>query len=51
MSSPLLHPVQQKAQVVDWARLIPGETQLFRAGGKKPRRAGSSRLGGKSGGD
>ena len=45
MSSPLLHPVQQKAQVVDWARLIPGETQLFRGGGKKPPepvRAGSA---------
>jgi exopolysaccharide biosynthesis polyprenyl glycosylphosphotransferase len=35
MSSPLLHPGQQKAQVVDWARLIPGDTQLFRGGGKK----------------
>jgi exopolysaccharide biosynthesis polyprenyl glycosylphosphotransferase len=35
MSSPLLHPGEQKAQVVDWARLIPGETQVFRGGAKK----------------
>jgi len=35
MSSPLLHPGQQKPQVVDWARLIPGEAP-FRSGGKKP---------------
>jgi exopolysaccharide biosynthesis polyprenyl glycosylphosphotransferase len=36
MSSPLLHPREQKEQVVDWARLIPGETQGFRRGGRKP---------------
>jgi exopolysaccharide biosynthesis polyprenyl glycosylphosphotransferase len=36
MSSPLLHPGKQKAQIVDWARLIPGETQVFRSGAKKP---------------
>ena len=34
MSSPLLHRGQQKAQVVDWARLIPGETQVFRGAGR-----------------
>ncbi len=36
MSLPLLDRGQQKAQVVDWARLIPGETQAFRGAGKKP---------------
>ncbi len=35
MSSPLVHPGQPKTQVVDWARLIPGENP-FRSGGKKP---------------
>ena len=35
MSSSLLHPGQQKEQVVDWARLIPGETQGVRRGGRK----------------
>jgi exopolysaccharide biosynthesis polyprenyl glycosylphosphotransferase len=35
VSSPSLNPEQQKPQVVDWARLIPGEAPAFR-GGKKP---------------
>jgi hypothetical protein len=39
MSSSLLHHGQQKEQVVDWARLIPGETQRFRRGGRKPSQA------------
>lgn len=36
MSSPFLHPEQQEPQVVDWARLIPGEGPAFHGGGKKP---------------
>lgn len=36
MSSRSLNPRQQKAQEVDWARMIPGESPAFRAGGKKP---------------
>ncbi len=39
MSSPLLNPEQQKPQVADCARMIPGETPAFRAGGKKPARS------------
>lgn len=35
MSSPSLNPEQQKPQVVDWARLIPGEAPAFHRG-KKP---------------
>jgi exopolysaccharide biosynthesis polyprenyl glycosylphosphotransferase len=35
----LLNSKQQKPQMVDWARLIPGETPAFRAGGKKPTRS------------
>ena len=35
MSSPFLNPRQQKPPVVDWARLIPGESPSFH-GGKKP---------------
>src|SRR5580698_328567 len=42
MSSPFLNPERQRPQVVDWARLIPGETPAFIGGGKKP--AGSVRL-------
>jgi hypothetical protein len=36
VSSPFLNPGQQKSQLVDWARLIPGETPAFRREGKKP---------------
>jgi exopolysaccharide biosynthesis polyprenyl glycosylphosphotransferase len=36
VSSPFLNPGQQKPQLVDWARLIPGETPAFRREGKKP---------------
>ena len=35
-SSSSLNPEQQKPQVVDWARLIPGETPPFRGDRKKP---------------
>jgi len=35
MSTPSVHPEQAKAQVGDWARLIPGDTPSLR-GGKKP---------------
>ncbi len=41
MSSPFLNPARQGPQVVDWARLIPGESPAFVAGRKKP--AGSVR--------
>jgi exopolysaccharide biosynthesis polyprenyl glycosylphosphotransferase len=36
VASPFLNPEQQKPQVVDWARLIPGETPAFRGDRKKP---------------
>ena len=36
MSSPLLNPGQQKPPVVDWARLIPGETPVLAGVRKKP---------------
>lgn len=36
MSTPFLNPRQQKPQLVDWARLIPGEAPVFRGSGKKP---------------
>jgi len=36
VSSPSVNPKQQKAQVADWARLIPGEAPAFRGNGKKP---------------
>ncbi|HME35318.1 MAG TPA: sugar transferase [Candidatus Sulfotelmatobacter sp.] len=36
MASSFLNPEQQKPRVVDWARLIPGETPAFRGNGKKP---------------
>jgi len=36
VSSPLVNPRQQKPHVVDWARLIPGDTPPFRGWGKKP---------------
>jgi len=36
VSSPSLNPEQQKPQVVDWARLIPGETPASRGSEKKP---------------
>ncbi len=36
MSTPLVNPEQHKPQVVDWSRLIPGETPGFRNGRKKP---------------
>lgn len=39
MSSPYLNPEQAKPAVVDWARLIPGESPAFRAGEKKPARS------------
>jgi exopolysaccharide biosynthesis polyprenyl glycosylphosphotransferase len=39
VSSPFLNPGQQKPPVVDWARLIPGETPAFRGDGKKPVRS------------
>jgi hypothetical protein len=39
VSLPFLNSRQQKPQVVDWARLIPGGTPLVRGRGKKPARA------------
>jgi exopolysaccharide biosynthesis polyprenyl glycosylphosphotransferase len=39
VASPFLNPGQQKPPVVDWARLIPGETPAFRGDGKKPVRS------------
>jgi exopolysaccharide biosynthesis polyprenyl glycosylphosphotransferase len=39
VSSPFFNPGQQKPPVVDWARLIPGETPAFRGDGKKPVRS------------
>jgi exopolysaccharide biosynthesis polyprenyl glycosylphosphotransferase len=36
VSSPVLNPEQRKTKVVDWARLIPGETPAFRGSRKKP---------------
>jgi exopolysaccharide biosynthesis polyprenyl glycosylphosphotransferase len=43
MSSPLLNPEHQKPQVVDWSRLIPGETPGFRHGRKKASQSVRSR--------
>jgi len=42
MSSPLLNPGRQKTQAVEWARLIPGVTPVFRGGRKKPAQSVSS---------
>jgi exopolysaccharide biosynthesis polyprenyl glycosylphosphotransferase len=39
VSSPFLNPGQQKSEVVDWARLIPGGTSVVRGGAKKPARS------------
>ena len=39
MASSFLNSRQQKTQVVDWARLIPGGTPAFRDGGKKSARS------------
>lgn len=39
MSSLFLNSRQQKSQVMDWARLIPGGAAAFRDGGKKPARS------------
>jgi exopolysaccharide biosynthesis polyprenyl glycosylphosphotransferase len=39
VSSGFLRSRQEQAQVVDWARLIPGGTSGFRAGEKKPARS------------
>ncbi len=39
MSSLVLKSRQQKPEAVEWARLIPGENPLFRAGRKKPSRS------------
>jgi len=36
VSLPFPNPERQKPPVVDWARLIPGETPAFRGDGKKP---------------
>jgi exopolysaccharide biosynthesis polyprenyl glycosylphosphotransferase len=33
---PSVNPKQQKPQLADWARLIPGETPAFAGNGKKP---------------
>lgn len=38
MSSPSLNSGQQKSEVADWARLIPGGTSAIRDGAKKPPR-------------
>lgn len=40
MSTPYLHPGQQKAQHADWARLIPGEVPAMR---KSPTRLGAQK--------